>query len=158
MKGIPWWLSGIVLSGLLLVTSTPAEAEGPSMIQMIRQLAENVLGPGTVKGVTVTDSGATVLMRWESATYKPENKPQATRDMMYGEAELATGSVLGALKNIARIRFSMMRRDNQMLAGGENRRGIGVVLTFSSLLGGGIYTPPAPKGDSKSGGTSAAKD
>jgi hypothetical protein len=65
---------------------------------------------------------------------------------MYGEAVLATNALLGQLRQVARIRFTILQ-GGQMLATGESSRGHGLSLQFSSGLGGGMYTPPEPKVD-----------
>lgn len=156
-------LAGVI--GVLVIASLPAVSqavaapvEASSLAPQVRSLAENVLGGGTVKSISITDHGATVLMRWESATYKAENKQDTTRELMYAEAQLATGSVLGRLTEVTRIRFAILWK-GQMMASGENWRGRGVMLTFAPALGAGTYKPPPePKSTSKSGGTEAAKD
>lgn len=146
-----------------LAPGAQAQEEKPALplITQVRSLAENVLGTGLIRGVSVTEGGATVLMRWEAATYRPEHKAEYARNQLFGEAELVTGSIMGGVRSVSRIRFSMARRDGQVLASGVNTRGPGVTLTFSALLGGGSYqsvpskTPDRPQ---NTGGTSAAKD
>lgn len=152
----------LVLSCAALAFAQAAASEEPqiALATRVRSLAENVLGPGLIRALTIADSGAMVLMRWESATYKPTQKIEESREQLYGESELVTGAILGALQSISRIRFSLLRKDGQVLAVGENTRGPGVAMTFSPLLGGGTHTPadPTNPGKKRTGGTAAAKD
>lgn len=128
---------------LLVAVLAVARGEAAILLEAVRALAENVLGPGSVISVRASDDGAQVLMRWESATYKPTNHRPVTREMMYGEAQLATGSVMGQMHQIVRIRFTIVKK-NQMLATGENWRGRGVIMAFSTQLGGGVMKPSDP--------------
>ena len=141
------------------VQAQPGSKPVPLQVQA-RSLAENVLGTGLIRGITVTEGGATLLMRWEAATYRQQQKVEQTRGQLFGEAELVTGSIMGGIRSISRIRFSMARKDGQVLATGVNTRGPGVSLTFSQLLGGGVHQAPPPKVQDKpqTGGSSAAKD
>lgn len=154
-----------VLTITLLLAAVQADAAVPpkspkdEKLQTARSLAENVLGSGTVKSLSLVEDGTKILMRWESATYRPANKMAATRELLYAEAELATGSILGRIKEVAAVRFSILIKD-QTMATGENLRGKGVSMVFAAALGGGTYTPRPPsdpKGSDR-GGTSAAKD
>lgn len=148
----------LVAAGVARAQSEPATV--PVQVQ-IRSLAENVLGSGLIRGIAVTEGGATVLMRWEAATYRAGQKLDDTRSQLFGEAELVTGSIMGGIRNISRIKFSMARKDGQVLATGVNLRGPGVSLTYSQLLGGGTQQslPPKQSGNRpQTGGTSAAKD
>lgn len=153
-----------VMSGLLsmIVLLTIAQVEAaPPPLGAVRALAENVLGAGTVKSLSIVEDGTKVLMRWESATYKSANKLEVTRELLFAEAELATGSILGRLQALAAVRFSILVK-NQVVANGENSRGKGVQLAFVPALGGGTYTPPPSKpkeGNPQKGGASdIAKD
>ena len=150
-------LAGAIV--VLLISSVLAgiRVEAAGIADTVRALAENVLGSGVVRSLSLADKGATVLMRWESATYKAGNKQETIRELMYAEAQLATGSIMGRLNDVARIRFSILWKE-QMMATGENVRGRGVSMAFAPALGGGTYAPPEPKGGSKTGGTAAAKD
>lgn len=120
-----------------------AIAGPPMMLDAARVLAENVLGRGMVKSVRATPDGAQIMIRWESPTYHPDHGLIANRELMYGEAVLATSAIMGQLPQVLRIRFTILS-GTMMLATGENRRGRGVALTLSTDLGGGAYAPPAP--------------
>lgn len=142
------------------VSCAYAEENGdaiPAAIR-VRALAENVLGEGLIRGLSLT-GGETVLIRWEAATYRSGDAVERARDQLFGESELVTGSILGGLRRIARIKFVMVRRDGLVLAQGENTRGPGVSMRFSSLLGGGTRTAPAANAPATTGGgAGVAKD
>jgi len=153
----------VVVAFFGLSSAAHAQSEPPPVAipTKVRSLAENVLGTGLIRSISVTEGGATILMRWEAATYRPQHKQGEAREQLFGEAELVTGSVMGGIRSVSRIRFSMARKDGQVLASGVNTRGPGVTLTFSPLLGGGIHQAAPPKTQDKpqnTGGTSAAKD
>lgn len=153
-------LAVVAFFGLSAVVFAQSEAKPVPMPTQVRSLAENVLGTGLIRGISITEGGATVLMRWEAATYRQSQKPEESRQQLFGEAELVTGSIMGGLRTVSRIRFTMGRKDGQVLASGVNTRGPGVSLTFSQLLGGGVHQALPPKVPDKpqTGGSSAAKD
>lgn len=148
MKKLVGGLAALLVASLLAAI----QADASSLVETARALAENVLGAGTVRSLAIADHGGTILMRWESATYRPEHQRERTRDLIYAEAELATGSIMGRLNDVARIRFSIMLKD-QILATGENARGKGVLMQFSLALGGGTYSAPVLKDKKTSGGS-----
>ena len=152
----------VVVAFFGLSSAAHAQSEPPPVAipTKVRSLAENVLGTGLIRSISVTEGGATILMRWEAATYRPQHKQGEAREQLFGEAELVTGSVMGGIRSVSRIRFSMGRKDGQVLASGVNTRGPGVSLTFSQLLGGGVHQALPPKAQDKpqTGGSSAAKD
>lgn len=135
----------LVISWIL---AAPASAGAPVLLDAARTIAENVLGPGQVRSVRATDGGSHILIRWESPTYRPANGVPANRELMYGEAVLATNAILGQLRQVARIRFTILQ-GGHMLATGESARGRSLSLQFSSELGGGLYVPPNPKVDER---------
>jgi hypothetical protein len=152
-------LAGIVAVASILFLLASGSAAANEIAATARSLAENVLGRGTVTSLTLADQGATVLIRWESATWRSNLKVEAVRDGLIAEAQLATGSILGRLLTVSRVKFSIKRADT-VLASGENNRSGGLRLTFAALLGGGTYVPTAVSGQStrKPGGTSSTKD
>ena len=144
-----------VLFGVLVLGSAWPEAgiAGPAIPEMARNLAENVLGEGTVQSVRI--EAKNLLITWESATYRPQNDLGQTRELLYAEAELATGSVMGRLRDISAIHFVITAGGNR-LANGVNARGAGITLTFATQLGGGQYVPqptaPSPGNGKKRSG------
>lgn len=133
----------IVSSAAPAGAASPAQA--PSPAETVRSVAESVLGPRTVKSVRLADDGRTVLIRWESATYRPDVSRAEMREILYGEALLTTSAVLGSVRRVVRIRFSMLY-GTRMVATGDNWRGRGLRLMFGLELGGGVYVPPAQEG------------
>lgn len=147
-----------VLVAVALTLITVAQADATEFAYVIRTLAENVLGTGTVKAVSATRDGSQVRLRWESATFRPRNIVAASRELLYAEAELALGSVVGRLSSVTRIRFSIMYQ-GLMLATGEYTRESGIALIFGTTLGGGTYVKgESAVGAARSGGTRAPKD
>lgn len=141
---LPWFLAA------------DAAASPPMMVDAARVLAENVLGRGMVRSIRASPDGSQIMIRWESPTYHPDNGLIANRELIYGEAVLATSAILGQLRQVLRIRFTIMS-GTTMLATGENRRGHGVALMLSTDLGGGAYVPltPAVEQPSTPGGAAA---
>lgn len=133
------WTVGALIA-VSLVAAGQGRGEASTLDQIVKSFAENVLGQGSVKAVRVS-ADATVVMRWEAATYKPQNSVAASRELLYAEAALVTGAVLGSVQEIPRIAFTMVR-GNQVLAMGEVSRSQGLVLRFAPALGGGTYSEP----------------
>lgn len=129
----------LLLGTLILAAAWPETASaGPATPEMARNLAENVLGHGTVQSVRI--KARSLLIAWESATYRPENDLMQTRELLHAEAELATGSMMGRLRQINTIHF-VITGGGRRLANGVNARGAGITLTFAAHLGGGQYVP-----------------
>lgn len=149
--------TGIVALALLAVPLGAVRAESNELASAARSLAENVLGAGSVTSLAVADRGATILIRWESATFRPNQKVDAVRDGLVAEAQLATGSILGRLYTVSRVKFSIKRAD-AVLATGENSRSGGLKLTFAAPLGGGMFLPKPAAKQRSGGGVDAVKD
>ncbi len=127
----------VLMIGVLVSTLT---AHAAAQLEDVRTLAENVLGQGQVKSLSAADNGQTVLIRWESATYKGKNAIAETQDQLFFEAVLATNSIMGRLPDVARIRFTIMF-GARMLATGEVSQDRGTSMRFAPELGGNIYVP-----------------
>lgn len=145
----------VTLGVAMLTTLVGVSGEATGIAPIVRILAENVLGEGSVTALTVTENGSRVQIRWESATYRTEHSLGKKRELLYAEAELATGSIMGRLTAITRVRFAIVRGE-RYLAGGQNVRGQGLVLMLAPELGGGIYVPPAKGNAASSGGGSGS--
>lgn len=129
----------VTIVGLLMATAAVA-VNGSTLDQTVKAIAENVLGRGSVKAVRVSTEAA-VVMRWDAATYRPQNSIAASRELLYGEADLVTGAILGSLRDIRHITFTMAR-GGRVLATGEVWRSQNLVLRLVPQLGGGTYTRP----------------
>src|SRR3990170_2855174 len=101
-----WGAIPIVLAVVLTAVS---HAGANELAAAARSLAENVLGAGSVTSLAVADRGATILIRWESATFRANQALEALREGLVAEAQLATGSILGRLHTVSRVRFSIRR-------------------------------------------------
>lgn len=142
---------------LLLFLLAGVHADASDIAAAVRNLAENVLGSGSVTSLAVTDRGARVLIRWESATFKNGQKLDDAREGVAAEAQLATGSILGRLFGVTQVRFSI-RRGETLLAFGENHRSRGFTLKFADALGGGTYVRTASTHQRSGGGADPAKE
>ncbi len=140
MKRLAGALAVLVVFTLLVAV----QANAASVLEASRALAENVLGDGQVKSLRAADNDATLLIRWESATYKATNSQATTRELLYAEAILTTNSIIGQLPQVFRIRFTIMQGEH-MLGTGQTTRAHGVSLMFSPALGGGTYSVPESK-------------
>jgi len=141
----------------LLVTFSllaASQGEAATLAEAVRSVAESVLGQGTVTSLRTDGATSTVLMRWQSATYKAGKPLATTRELLYTEAVLTVGAIMGQLPEVRRIRLTVLQ-GNRMLATGETSRARALQLAFAPALGGGIYkapastgTPNSPSGDS----------
>lgn len=134
-------LASISGMSLIMVALITVNAEATPLANIARNLAENVLGEGLVTSVRTADNDATVLIRWQSATYKPANTQAAVRELLYAEAVLATRSIMWGLGQVSRVRFTITQGEH-LLATGQATRAQGVSLMFAPALGGGTYYVP----------------
>lgn len=144
-----------LLVALVLVVGGQTGVDGSTLDQIAKSLAENVLGRGSVTSVR-TAADATMVMRWEAATLRPQVPMTVSRELLYAEAELVTGAVLASLREVRRITFTIVRGPT-VLASGEARRFHDVVVRFVPELGGGAMTkiPSTPRGSAPGGGINA---
>lgn len=113
----------------------PGPSQTPPPPEVIaKNLAENVLGEGTVKRVQVVRGGQLIIIAWEAALYKTTNTVQHNREQMSGEAQLATGSIMGVMRP-ERIEFIMLNGE-KTLASGYRTRGGEFSITYAKELGG----------------------
>lgn len=111
----------------------PSRPTAPPEV-IAKNLAENVLGEGTVRSVRVLGGGQVIIIAWETVLYKPTNTLQRNREQMRGEAELATGSIMGVLRP-DRIEFTMWNREKTLASGYRTRDGE-FIITYAKELGG----------------------
>lgn len=154
------WTVVVAATALLLLAYPqlqPALAAPASVITLARNLAENILGAGSVKSLRAAHGESELLIRWESPTYREANDQAYNRDLLYGEAVLTMNAILGRLPQVLRVRFVIMKGD-RMLATGESWRARGgVSLAFGPELGGGAYIPAPEPQNTSSGRKPAAK-
>jgi hypothetical protein len=96
-------LAAVVLAG---AREAPAQ-ETPRPEVIAKNLAQNVLGEGTVRSVTVSRNRREIEIAWDAVLYRATNTPARNREQVRGEAELATGSIMGVLKPDV-IRFTIL--------------------------------------------------
>ena len=144
-------LASLVVIALAVALLSAPHTEATPLERSVRRIAETVLGEGTVQVVQVVHNGRVALVRWEAATYEPENPLAVTREILYGEAELTTGAVIARLPELIRIRFAIVH-GKEVLAQGETGRG-GLRLVFGSALGGGTYIPIELEEETTGGGS-----
>jgi len=125
-----WWSAVL----LVVVTAVPLRiAQAPAPDVVARNLAENVLGQGTVQRIQVS-SGALVDIAWEAALYRPTHTIQKNREQLRGGAEIATGSIMGVMRP-EMITFAILLK-GRTLAAGWRTRGEEFAITFAPDLGG----------------------
>jgi hypothetical protein len=132
-------LASLAAIALVIALLSAPRTEATPLERAVRRIAETVLGEGTVQIVQVVHNGRVALVRWEAATYKPDSPLAEARELLYGEAELATGAVIARLPELIRIRFAIVH-GKEVLARGETGRG-GLRLVFGTGLGGGTFIP-----------------
>ncbi|HEY3248187.1 MAG TPA: hypothetical protein VGK88_07850 [bacterium] len=126
----------IVVGGLVAALVVPAWAQDapvpPAVIA--KNLAENVLGEGSVKRVQVARAGRYIEIDWEAALYRRTNTPVQNRDQLKGEAQLATGSIMGVMRPDL-IVFRIWVGPKTIAVGRRHRDG-GFLITYAKELGG----------------------
>ncbi len=147
-RGVAALLALVLIIGAL----AQSRAVGATLLEVIKSLAENTLGSGTVTIVRI-DREATVSLQWDSATYRPGNNAAVTRELLFAEAALATGNIIARLPEVRGIRFTITR-GRQILATGEVWRVDSIRLDYAIALGGGTYVPDARVKQSSPGGES----
>lgn len=125
---------GLWLIAMLVLAAAPLPAQDVPPEVIARNLAENVLGRGTVKSVRVSSAGRFVEITWDAVLYKSTNSRETNREQLRGEAELATGSIMGVMRPES-IRYTMLR-GRRVIATGRRTRDGGFTITFSRELGG----------------------
>ncbi len=128
-------LIGILMVVLFVGAGAVLAQDGSVAPEVIaKNLAENVLGEQMVKHVRVSSDGAQIDIHWESATFKPANSRETTRDLLKAEAELAGGAIMTIMRPIT-LRFVILLGE-KTLASGEMSRGGRFAITYASDLRG----------------------
>jgi hypothetical protein len=130
----------VLVAGVLLaVPGRAASQTSPVAIsqteRIARNLADNILGEGSVKSVREIDRGRGLAMVWESATFRAHHSPNQTRELLQVEVELALGAIFQILRQIERIQFQILQGKRQ-LASGEASRAQPLRMQFARELGG----------------------
>jgi len=126
------WASALLLVGVVAVPGWTAPA--PAADVVARNLAENVLGQGTVQRVRVSVDGTVIDIAWEAVLYRPTQTVQKNREQLRAEAELATGSIMGVMRPQV-ITFAMLLGRRALATGRGTREGE-LTITYAPELGG----------------------
>ncbi|HEV8353266.1 MAG TPA: hypothetical protein VGR24_03600 [bacterium] len=129
------WLA-VALCGIVLASAAPISAQtAPVPVEVIaKNLAENVLGEGLVRRVQVAQNGRYIEIDWEAALYRTTNSQARNREQLKGEAQLATGSIMGVLKP-ALIVFRIWVGPKTIVTGRRHNDGR-FIITYAKELGG----------------------
>lgn len=119
---------------LVILTIQPLAAQTPLPEVIARNLAENVLGEGTVRSVAVSADGRRVVIAWTTVLYRSTSTVERNREQMQGEAQLATGSIMGRMWPDV-IDFTMVLGVKIMATGRRTKDG-GFTMQFAPELGG----------------------
>ncbi len=116
---------------LLAAVAPPATADDNATIA--KNLAENILGKGSVRSTRIADGGRSVVMVWDSATYKAANSAAHTRELLQVEAELTSGAVFQVMRAVQEFRFEILLA-RQSLCSGSVGRNRPISITFAPRL------------------------
>jgi hypothetical protein len=121
------------LAALSGVPSAAAQDSRPSPDRIARNLAENVLGEGTVRSVRVESGGRQIVISWDAVLYRTTHTRAKNREQLRGEAELATGAIIGVLKPKV-IRLTIWLGTRAIAQG--TRSADGLAMTYAKDLDG----------------------
>lgn len=130
-----WTLAALAV--ILLATATmPVTAQQDAVPPEViaKNLAQNVLGQGTVRWVRVSRDRQQIAIAWDAVLYRPHYTADRNRDQLKGEAELATGSIMGVMKPDT-IRFTILLRSRALATGRRTRDGE-FTIKYAKELGG----------------------
>lgn len=128
-------LMGVGLAALAASPGTAAdETAADETAAIAKNLAENVLGKGLVRTSRVTDGGKSVVMVWETATYKPTNTQQFTRELLQTEAQFVAAAIFRVLTGVRALQFEIVR-GRRSLCNGEYSRDRPPRITYAPELG-----------------------
>jgi hypothetical protein len=123
--------SALLLVAVLLATAGAASGQAPPPELVAKNLAQNVLGEGTVRSVRVSHDGSEIDIAWDAVLYRATATAARNREQLRGEAELATGSIMGVMRPRL-IRFRMLVR-HRMIARGQ-RTAEGLTISYAPEL------------------------
>lgn len=124
----------LCIASLILVGAGETIAQEPPRAELIaKNLAQNVLGEGTVRWVRVSSSGHEIDIAWDAVLYRTTHTTARNREQLRGEAELATGSIMGVMKPVV-IRYSILLGQRAIAQGRRTRDGF--TITYARDLGG----------------------
>lgn len=125
-------LVALALAGAGALAAQETAAPRPEAVA--RNLAQNVLGEGTVRWVRVLHSGREIDIGWDAVLYRAHETHETNRRQLRSEAELATGSIMGVMRPEI-IRFTMLVGQRR-IAYGQHRRHGTFTITYDKTLEG----------------------
>jgi len=126
-------VAALLIASVVLVGTGQALAQEPPRAEVIaKNLAQNVLGEGTVRWVRVSSSGYEIDIAWDAVLYRATHTSAHNREQLRGEAELATGSIMGVLKPVV-IRYNILLGTRTIAQGRRTRDGF--TITYAKALG-----------------------
>jgi hypothetical protein len=127
-------IAALCIASLLLVGAGQALAQEPPRSEVIaKNLAQNILGEGTVRWVRVSSGGHEIDIAWDAVLYRTTHTTARNREQLRGEAELATGSIMGVMKPVV-IRYNILLGTRTIAQGRRTRDGF--TITYATDLGG----------------------
>jgi hypothetical protein len=117
---------------LAVAAPTAAQQRVPPDV-VARNLAENILGEGTVRSVQVGAGGQRIVIMWDAVLYRTTHTRAKNREQLRGEAELATGAIMGVLKPQL-ISFSILLKERAIAQGTRSPEGF--TITYARDLDG----------------------
>lgn len=136
MRRFAVYLAVAVLAAPAALAGAPpaaAQESRPSPELIARNLAENILGEGTVRSVRVEGGGRRITISWDAVLYRSTHTRAKNREQLRGEAELATGAIMGVLKPQA-IHFTIWLGSRAIAQG--TRSTDGLAMTYAKDLDG----------------------
>ncbi len=126
----------VVVGVALVLTGLAAAAfaqDAAAHATIARNLAENILGRGQVRSSRVTNDGRRLEIVWESATFKPANTRDHSRELLKVEAEFAAAAIFRVLTTLREMQFEIVL-GKRSLATGSASRERPLFLTYASDL------------------------
>ncbi len=132
MSAVAVMLIAFTLVGAGAVAAQGRPAARPEVVA--KNLAENVLGEGTVRWVRITRGGRAIDIGWDAVLYRAHETKETNRRQVRGEAELATGAIMGVM-HPELIRFTVLVGTRRIASGQHTRQGI-FTITYDKTLEG----------------------
>ncbi|HEU4798901.1 MAG TPA: hypothetical protein VFT63_08215 [bacterium] len=124
----------LCIASLVLIGAGQALAQEPPGAEVVaKNLAQNVLGEGTVRWVRVSSGGHEIDIAWDAVLYRAAHTTARNREQLRGEAELATGSIMGVMKPVV-VRYNILLGERTIAQGRRTRDGF--TITYARDLGG----------------------
>lgn len=121
-------------AALLIAWAVPVRA-AEDHAGIAKNLAENILGKGVVRSSRMANGGRSVVMVWESATYKPANPLAHTRELLLAEVHLASAGIFRVMTAVQDVQFEIVL-SKRSLATGAVGRSQPMRITYARHLGG----------------------